>query len=248
MIFIHFLYLLVLVIVDGKTKYIHLSSTTFIFNRWWLNQPIAGNEGSLKVKCHLCVFDKRFVRELFPVNALGSVFSGAFSLRAFLCLFVCAQRVCVVPVLYIFAWVFLHGCVSILTFPHSSGKWEAASQETHCRIHTVWKTRRKRAGLTLRCTWRLWRLRPYQPLLLWLTYSGKTNPTDQDMDKELSSLRTWWFQSQKGVWASLAVKDNHNHQEQIESKIKIFVLYNIRNNMWSSSCRTRRLLCFLLLV
>lgn len=126
-------------------------------------------------KLYSCCFWKKsrsFVQFLcyFQIHErkrlLACIFFSPVRLAHFLkCIFVfvcvCA-RVCV-RALHFFAFVFLHGCVSILTFPHSVGKWEAESRETSCWIHTIWKTRRKRAGLTLRSTWRLWRLLWYQP-------------------------------------------------------------------------------------
>lgn len=114
---------------------------------------------SREALCSSCVTFRSMSESGYQLVSFSRLAHFLKCIFVFVC--VCA-RVCV-RALHFFAFVFLHGCVSILTFPHSVGKWEAESRETSCWIHTIWKTRRKRAGLTLRSTWRLWRLLWYQP-------------------------------------------------------------------------------------
>lgn len=151
----------------------------------------------------------------------------------------------VVSVLCIFVFVLLHGCVSILTFPHGVGKWEVESRETSCWIHTICKTRRKRAGLTLRSTWRLGRQLWYQPsFLYWLIVAGKIQPTRIWIKNcHVCMLDILTIPKPEEVGASLAVKmwvslmPNIHRLCRLEIKILYCVLY-IRNNsacfVWSS--------------
>ncbi len=168
----------------------------------------------------------------------------------FVCVFVCKS---VISLHYIFEFAFLHGRTSILTFSHTVGKWEADSQETPCWIHTIWKTRRKKAGLTLRSIRCLWRQLRYQPsFLYWLIVARQIQPTRIWIKNCQVCVVDIYETKAKKVWASLALKMwkmrvylmPNNHSEQIETLWTLdqdFVLYNIRNNIacfvWSSCCR-----------
>lgn len=94
------------------------------------------------------------------------------SLSACVCLCVCT-RVCVVSLLYIFAFVFPHGCVSILTFLQVKS---GVSGDILLNSHHL-KDEDERSWLNAQKYLTILASALVSALLLILTHCGKANPT-----------------------------------------------------------------------
>lgn len=131
------------------------------------------------------------------------------SMPMFICVCLCwCASLCAVSVPYHFLYSSLCMAASSTWHSHTVWKWKAESQETCCRIHTVWKTSLKTAGLTLWSTWHIWRQLCYQPsFLCYMIVAKQIQPTwiwIQNCQVWVPGILT--ILKPNSIWGSLALK------------------------------------------